>query len=80
MKIEKRVPATTNNRSKTRKMVHIKNATHEKILQLSFETRIPITDIVDMLLTDALSRVQVIEPKKGMGVTMGEEKEVQQDE
>ena len=48
-------------KSNDRKMVHIHTDTHSKIQQLALYTGKPINELVDMLLVDALSRVELIE-------------------
>ena len=48
-------------KSSNRKMVHIHSDTHSKIQQLAIYTGKPINEIVDMLLVDALSRVELVE-------------------
>lgn len=46
--------------NKKRKMVNIKLETHTRIAQLAYETGYSITDLTDMLLCDALSRVELV--------------------
>lgn len=58
MKLQK---AKTDTKSKNRKMVHIYTDTHLKIQQLALYTGKPINELVEMLLTDALSRVELVE-------------------
>ena len=48
-------------KSNNRKMVHIYTDTHSKIQQLSLYTGKPINELVEMLLEDALSRVELVE-------------------
>ena len=47
--------------SKKRKMVSIKSPTHARIAQLAYETCQSITDLTDILLCDALSRVELVD-------------------
>ena len=47
--------------SKHRKMVHIHRDIHSEIQLLSIKTGIPIHKLVDMLLKDALTRVELTE-------------------
>ncbi len=44
-----------------RKMVHIHTDVHSKIQQLSIETGIPMHKLVETLLIDALTRVELID-------------------
>ena len=48
-------------KSSNRKMVHIHTDTHLKIQQLALYTGKPINELVEMLLADALSRVELVE-------------------
>ena len=48
-------------KSNNRKMVHVHTDTHLKIQQLAICTGKPINELVDMLLVDALSRVELVE-------------------
>lgn len=48
-------------KSSNRKMVHIHTDTHLKIQQLALYTGKPINELVEMLLLDALSRVELVE-------------------
>lgn len=48
-------------KSNNRKMVHIHTDTHLKIQQLAIYTGKPINELVEMLLVDALSRVELVE-------------------
>ena len=57
MKLQKIKSNNTNNR----KMVHIHTDTHLKIQQLALYTGKPINELVEMLLADALSRVELVE-------------------
>ncbi len=47
--------------SKKRKMVHIKAKTHAEITKLSYETGYSVTDLTDILLRDALARIELID-------------------
>ena len=58
MKLQK---AKSDTFSKNRKMVHIHTDTHLKIQQLALYTGKPINELVEMLLIDALSRVELVE-------------------
>lgn len=49
---------------KNRKMVHIQADTHAKIQQLALYTGKPINELVEMLLVDALSRVELVESEE----------------
>ena len=49
--------------SEKRKMVNIKSETHARIAQLAYETGHSITDLTDMLLCDALARVELVDEK-----------------
>lgn len=62
MKLQKAKIDTT--KSTNRKMVHIYTDTHLKIQQLSLYTGKPINELVEMLLTDALSRVELVESEE----------------
>lgn len=57
MKLQQIKPDTKSNR----KMVHIHTETHLKIQQLAIYTGKPINELVEMLLVDALSRVELVE-------------------
>lgn len=46
--------------NKKRKMVPIRSTTHAQIAQLAHETGYSITDLTDMLLCDALARVELV--------------------
>lgn len=59
MKLERKASKS----SKDRKMVHIHNDTHSKIQILSLETGKPINELVELLLSDALSRVELVDSK-----------------
>ena len=48
-------------KTSNRKMVHIHTDTHLKIQQLAIYTGKPINELVEMLLVDALSRVELVE-------------------
>ena len=48
-------------KSNNRKMVHIHADTHLKLQQLALYTGRPINELVEMLLTEALSRVELVE-------------------
>ena len=41
--------------------MHIKSTTHAQIVRLADETGYSVTDLTDMLLCDALSRVELID-------------------
>lgn len=56
MKLQK-----ANSNSNNRKMVHIHADTHIKLQQLALYTGKPINELVEMLLVDALSRVELTE-------------------
>lgn len=56
MKLQK-----ANSNSNNRKMVHIHADTHIKLQQLALYTGKPINELVEMLLVDALSRVELME-------------------
>ena len=56
MKLQK-----ANSNSNNRKMVHIHADTHIKLQQLALYTGKPINELVEMLLVDALSRVELVE-------------------
>lgn len=58
MKLQK---AKSDTNSNNRKMVHIHADTHLKIQQLALYTGKPINELVEMLLIDALSRVELVE-------------------
>ena len=58
MKLQK---AKSDTKSNNRKMIHIHGDTHLKIQQLALYTGKPMTELVEMLLTDALSQVELIE-------------------
>lgn len=58
MKLQKVKPDTDSN---NRKMVHVHGDTHLKLQQLALYTGRPITELVEMLLTDALSRIELVE-------------------
>ena len=58
MKLQK---VKSDTKSNNRKMVHIQTDTHLKIQQLSIYTGKPINELVEMLLVDALSRVELVE-------------------
>ena len=51
-------------KSNNRKMVHIHAGTHSKIQQLAVYTGKPINELVEMLLVDALSRVELVESEE----------------
>ena len=57
MKLQKAKLTKSNNR----KMVHIHADTHLKLQRLSLDTGKPINELVEMLLVDALSRVELVE-------------------
>lgn len=61
MKLQK-VKSDTN--SNNRKMVHIHADTHLKIQQLALYTGKPINELVEMLLIEALSRVELLESEE----------------
>lgn len=58
MKLQK---IKSDTKSNNRKMVHIHADTHSKIQQLALYTGKPINELVEMLLLDALSRVELVE-------------------
>lgn len=47
--------------SKKRKMVHVKSTTHAQITRLADETGYSVTDLTDILLCDALARVELVD-------------------
>ena len=61
MKLQK---AKSDTKSNNRKMVHIHTDTHLKIQQLALYTGKPINELVEMLLVDALSRVELVESEE----------------
>lgn len=58
MKLQK---AESNTKFNNRKTIHIYGDTHLKIQQLALYTGKPMNELVEMLLIDALSRVELIE-------------------
>lgn len=62
MKLQKAKKSDT--KSNNRKMVHIHGDTHLKIQQLALYTGKPMNELVEMLLIDALSRVELTESEE----------------
>lgn len=58
MKLQK---IKSDTKSNNRKMVHIHTDTHSKLQQLAHYTGKPINELVEILLVDALSRVELVE-------------------